>query len=159
MKTEPGFEMVISTCITRISAKSTFTGKSAIESGEKEMIDETFRQLKMSFPMLPEFNKAIIHKTTIAEEDTAYVETNKQYSMPMSTPDSDHIYYIGTHNGKSFYSFTSMESAATNALFALRTLEPKSKVAIKRDHKTVQNVIYLLFFMIMAYLLNRLIKR
>lgn len=159
MKPDPDSSLVISTCITRVHAKSTFTGKSAMESSEKEMIDETFRQLKISFPMLPEFNKAIVHKKTLTEEDTAYVETSKQYFMPMSTPNSGDIYYIGTHNGKSHYAFTSMESAVVNAMYALNVLEPDSKLRIKQDYKTVQNVIYLFFFLIVAVVLYILISR
>jgi len=159
MKPDPDSGLVISTCITRVHAKSKFTGKSAIESTEKELIDETFRQLKISFPMLPEFNKAIVHKKTLTEEDTAYVETSKQYFMPMSTPNSEHIYYIGTHNGKSHYAFTSMESAVVNAMYAINELEPNSKLCIKQDYKTVNNLIYLFFFIFIAVVLYILVSR
>ena len=79
--------------------------------------------------------------------------------MPMSTPDSGHVYYIGTHNGDSYYSFTSMESAVTNALFALRQLEPDTFFVIKKDEKTAQNVVYLLFFVVLALILYTLLRR
>jgi hypothetical protein len=159
MSPEPMSKLLISTCITRVNAKSTVTGKTAMESTEKEMVDEVFRQLKLSFPNLPDFNKAIVHKKTLQEEDTAYVETNKQYHMPMSTGDSAHIYYIGTHNGNTYYSFTSMESAVTNALFALRQLEPDTFFEIKKDEKTAQNVVYLLFFVVLAVILYTLSRK
>ena len=155
MSPEPMSNLVISTCITRINATSTATGKTAMESTEKEMVDEVFRQLRLSFPNLPDFNKAIVHKKTL-QEDTAYVETNKQHHMPMSTGDSAHVYYIGTHNGNSYYSFTSMESAVTNALFALRQLEPDTFFLIRKDEKTAQNVVYLLFFVVLVLILYTL---
>jgi hypothetical protein len=52
-----------------------------------------------------------------------------------------------------------MESAVTNALFALRQLEPDTFFEIKKDEKTAQNVVYLLFFVVLAVILYTLSRK
>uniref|UniRef100_A0A6C0KUJ5 Amine oxidase domain-containing protein n=1 Tax=viral metagenome TaxID=1070528 RepID=A0A6C0KUJ5_9ZZZZ len=153
MKVEDNYNFVISTCITRIYAKSSKTGKTAVESTQEEMIEEVFRQLRISFPQLPKYDKAIVHKTTLFEEDTAFVETANGSFIPMNEKD---IYYIGTQNGNSFYSFTSMESAVTNSLYALKKLDERfSSLNIRKSFTLIQilRFILLIIFLLIIILL------
>lgn len=157
MKPEENYSTVISTCITRVNSKSSKTGKTAIDCSEQEMKDEVFRQLKISFPNLPTYDRAFLHQTTFSEEDTAFVETAKGNFIDMKL--TENVYYIGTQNGNSFYSFTSMESAVTNALFALRKLESKLEhVRIRRKFSLIE-VLRLLLFIIILVILLIMIKR
>jgi hypothetical protein len=128
MKPEKSSKVVISLCITLQETKSSVTGKTAFESNEKELVDEAFRQLKISFPNIPVYSKAIINPTvsyspTVGwqEQDTAYSITSKQDFIDFYT-NFKNIFYIGTQNGNSSYNFTSMESAVTNALYALKKI-------------------------------------
>lgn len=157
MKAEENYSFVISTCITRINAKSSKTGKTALESTNEEMISEVFRQLKMSFPNLPMYDKAIIHKTTLSEEDTAFVETANGTFVPVKG--LENMYYIGPQNGNTHYSFTSMESAVTNALYALPYLDNKiQKQKNIRKTYTFVDVLHLFYLLIVLLIIILLIK-
>jgi hypothetical protein len=115
-------ETVISTCVTRQDVKSSVTGKTMQESNEEEIVSEVFRQLKISFPELPEYERAIVHPNVKnvngkwVEDDTAYVNTYKLKYISSFHPQIPGFYFVGTHNGYSYYNFTSMESAVTNAM-------------------------------------------
>ena len=122
MKPEEGYKTVISSCITFGEVKSKLLGKSPfelLENGEVDLvINEAFRQLSEALKINKNYDKAILKKKG---EDSAYVETNKQQFFRKYDYESE-IYYVGTQNGNSYYHFTSMESAVTNALFCLKDL-------------------------------------
>jgi len=158
MKPEKNYQLVISTCITRVNAKSKTIGKSAMESTDEEMINEVFRQLKISFPSLPPYDRAIIYQRTKTEEDTAFVETSSGSFIPMANEKLNNVFYIGTQNGNSYYSFTSMESAVTNALFALRKLDKKLKLLPIKKSFTLVDVLRLIFFIILILIIILLLK-
>jgi hypothetical protein len=125
---------VISTCVTIQDVKSEFTGKTANQTTNKdELIQEIFRQLKISFPELPIPTVSIMNPGVYYvdgkwfEKDTAYVETYFQEFIPPQNPTFNNLYFVGTQNGNSIYRFTSMESAVTNALATLHLLYPFTK--------------------------------
>lgn len=151
MKPEKESKLVISTCITKINEISSFTKKSALQSTEQELIDETFRQLKLSFPNLPIYDEAFVHKKTLSEEDSAFVFTKNATFLDMHI--KNHFYTVGTQNGKSFYSFTSMESAVTNALFALKILEKDYQHFYIKKAKTIVNLIQNISFLLILILI------
>ena len=105
-------QTLISAVVTKTDSISKLTGKTAKESTDEELISETFRQLQLN---LPETYKAIIYP--IQEE--AYVANinSYKYTIPFNSEDISNLYCVGTHNKKSFYNFTSLESAVTNAKF------------------------------------------
>ena len=139
MKPENGYKLVISTCITIQDFKSKFTHKTAQESNREELVSEVFRQLKASFPSLPNPDKSIIHpkisreNNQWVEQDTAYF---KQTFIQSHTKFAENIYYVGTQNGNSYYNFTSMESAVTNALFAVNKME-NVDICIRKPREVV----------------------
>lgn len=135
--------LMISTCITRPESISRVTGKTAYQSDEEEVKQEVFRQLKVSFPQLVDYDVALIHpkvsrKTNNIwqEEDTAYIKTYKHEFVNYKIPDIKGLYFVGTQNGNSFYNFTSLESAVTNALFYLRN-EEKLNITIEKPFELV----------------------
>ena len=147
MKVEKTSKLVISTCITIQDKKSSITNKTAMESDDNELIDEVFRQLKISFPNLPKYSEAIINPTT--DQDTAYATTHKQEFIDFRSSNPN-IFYVGTQNGNSAYSFTSMESAVSNALHALIHIEPclKNKITVEHPFELVMFVRYILIIII-----------
>ena len=159
MNAEPTSKLVISVCITFQNSKSSFTGKTAFESNEEELVAEIFRQLKISFPKLPFYSKAIINPTVTYdknnnkwhEEDTAYSITDKQDFIDFKSNDPN-IFFVGTQNGNSYYSFTSMESAISNALYALRQIEPKLKHSIEIKNSIDLVLIVRVFFFVLFIL-------
>lgn len=115
---------VISTCATFQDSKSRVTGKSVNESDEEEFKIEMFRQLKISFPELPIFDRAIIHPSVKRVDNSWMEDDNAFIGLDYINPKiSENLWYIGTQNGRSYYNFTTMESAVTNALFALNDIE------------------------------------
>lgn len=123
MKPEEDYKTLISSCITFGETKSKATGKTAFEMIEMNdtdgVVEETFRQLSESLNINVKYDRAIIRKKG---EDTAFVETKSQQFFKNYSCCDDSIYYIGTQNGNSYYRFTSMESAVTNALTCLKDL-------------------------------------
>jgi len=147
---------VFSTCITKQDTPSSITGKTMYQTEEQELIQEVFRQLKLSFPDLPNYDRAIIHpnvkriNNTWVEDDTAYVETDRYEFVKPSIPDLKGLYYVGTHNGNSYYNFTSMESAVTNSMNLLNSLSDfkNNKINVKKPYELIEHIRYM-FMLIM----------
>ena len=148
---------VISTCVTKQNSKSRFTNKTMHESNEKEIIEEVFRQLKLSFPDISMYNNALIHpnvkrvKDEWVEDDTAFVNTYKARYVKSSHPSVPGFYFVGTQNGLSYYNFTSMESAITNAMFFVKELEPERFKKLE-VHKPTE-LVHLLRIMLVVIIL------
>lgn len=161
MKPENDYDLVISTCVTFQDTPSYYNGKTANQCDENELITETFRQLKLSFPDLPPYDRVALYNKVSKQdgvwidEDTAFIQTPRNQTIPII--DVDQSYYIGTHNGKSIYSFTSMESAVTNALFAIHTLEKTSNIQIKYpiDIITIIRLTIIILLFIIVYTKSR----
>lgn len=120
---------VISIAITMINTKSLFNNKTPNECNEDELISETLRQLRLSYPLLPNPNISLLnplikrYNEEWFETDTAYVvSANKNTILPSKSIRFDNLYNVGTQNGNSGYYFTSIESAISNSLNLLRKL-------------------------------------
>jgi len=160
---------VITTCITIQDKKSSVTGKTMNESNEGELIAEVFRQLRISFPDLPIYNKAIIHPTVQyknnkwIEDDQAYVETYKSQFLPAISSVYENHYFVGTHNGRSYYRFTSMESAVTNAMYLLKNIrkDKMKEVSIKKPFELIVllRMIILVFIFVLCFYIIKYTKQ
>ena len=132
-------QTVISTCITFPENISKNIKKTAHECSIKEINDEILAQLRLSFPKLPMPDRMImspqVYKDTVKNKwvniDTAYVATNDNTVISNKSKLIKNLYNCGTHNGKSSYNFTSMESAVSNAIYLVNKLQPKLKIQIK----------------------------
>jgi hypothetical protein len=168
MKPNLNDNTVISTCVTIQTTKSSITGKTMNESNKEELIAEVFRQLKISFPDLPDYDKAILHPTVKyrdnkwVEDDQAYVETYKSEFIPAGSSVYENHYFVGTQNGRSYYRFTSMESAVTNALYLLKKIRSKELRTLKIEKPFELLVIFrlliLITFGIILYYFVRFVK-
>lgn len=152
---------VISTCIMYNDKKSLITGKTANESTIEELISEVFRQLKEAFGgiNIPQYTQAI--PNTIYKIDGVWYDKDKSFVV---TPDVkflsqksilyDNLYSVGTHNGDSYYSFTTFESAVTNSLSMLHKLIPHSSrdFPIKKP-QSLSNILRTVFIILILILI------
>ncbi len=69
----------------------------------------------------------MLHPSVTRQENT-WVEDDSAFMGVDYVPAniSKNLWYVGTQNGRSYYNFTSMESAVTNALFAVNEMESKN---------------------------------
>lgn len=148
---ETEYNFVISTCITKIDAKSSILGKSPLEIKDTNiLINEVFRQLKISFPELPNYDRAILN----TKIDNAFVKTYDTKFIDIDVYED--IYCVGTFNGHSPYSFTSMESAVSNAIYAVNVLE-NLNIPIRKS-LTLALVIRIVAIVIIVLLILALLK-
>ncbi len=129
---DPRSKIVMTVCITTTDVVSKVTGKTANQSNEQELINEVFRQLREPFPNLPKPTVVLLSPTVRKikgrwiDMDTAYVRTNNNQILEPQSPVFSNLYSLGTHNGTSFYNFTSLESAVSSALSLTHKLVPES---------------------------------
>jgi len=159
-------QMVITTAITFTDRKSTFTNKTANESDINEIQLEVLRQLRLSYPNLPNPDHIIISPQVYKDNnkwiniDTAYVTTNEYEFLPFNSINFKNLYNCGVHNGKSKYSFTSLESAVSNSLYLYNILEPHSKIKRKqKKYEQFTTYIHIAMFIIILNLVIIIIFR
>lgn len=149
---------VITCTVKMLDRKSSINGKTANECTEEELIHEVFRQLKQVQPDLPEASYSIISPGVYKKDgkwlshDTAYFYTKAGYKSSRSL--YNNLYWVGTHNGESVCSFTSMESAIENAINLLYEIEPETRnKVIIHSVITIKNVIRLIFIIMFFVLI------
>ncbi len=129
----PLSQTVISVCITIPNAYSSYIKKTPNQCNQNELIDEVFRQLKELFPNLSMPTVSLLSPGVYYKDgkwhtqDSSFVFTKYGY---LKQNNYKNLYNVGTYNGNSFYAFTSMESAVTNALYLLHELEPHTRQQI-----------------------------
>jgi len=132
---EPNSKTVLSTAVTLSNRKSPNNNKTADECNVNELVYEMFLQLKEAYPDLPNPTMAVIspgvkYNNVLKKwvsEDTAFIMTSNQAYLPFNNSKITNMYNLGTHNGKSFYKFTSLESAVSNAVVLSKLLYPELK--------------------------------
>jgi hypothetical protein len=147
--------------ITYVDIKSPFTGKTANQSSRVELISEVLRQLKTTLGNLPYPDVTIIEPNIVRNSnDTQWIWRSKayihtaQYPIPIKAKSDtlNNCWHVGTHNGRSAYSFTSMESATSNAVAVVKELltpiEFKNLHLNVRTSWTVRNYLSLLLFVV-----------
>jgi predicted NAD/FAD-dependent oxidoreductase len=162
---------LISTAVTITDKKSKYNGKTANECNKDEVIKEVLMQLKESYPDLPEPSASIMtpnnyfnnEDKTWDSKDNAFISSYKSYYIPFQSEIIKNLYNLGTHNGKSSYSFTSLESAISNSIALSHIFYPelKDKYKHKRGY-TLRDIILIIlliiFIGIVIYLITHFIK-
>lgn len=141
---------LISVGITKVDSPNE-KGLIARNSSDDILINETFNQLKIVYPDLPNWDSATIG-SRIGQE-TAYVQSASDPSfLPFAAYGINGLYNVGTQNGKSQYAFTSMETAVVNshalAHFLEPTLEKQYPIKIPWTLNEIIGVIILLILLI-----------
>jgi hypothetical protein len=139
---------VISTAVTFTDRKSDFTNKTANESTMDEIHTEVLRQLRLSYPDIPDPDYILTSpqvyndKDEWINSDTAFVSTpDKNKYLPFKSIIFNNLYTCGAHNGKSNYHFTSMETSIANALYLFNELEPNGNKREIKEYKQLTNFI------------------
>lgn len=159
---DPLSKTVITTAITMQDRISKNNGKTANQCTEEELKEEVYRQLKESFKNLERPTVSILSDGIYREGDkwdtidTAFMLSTSGYLKDMKY---NNLYNVGTHSGNSFYSFTAMESAVSNALYLALKLEPELKrnYVIKRGW-TLNDVFVIFLIVIFIFIIINYLK-
>lgn len=160
---DAGYSTVLSTAVSICDKNSRTTYKKANECSADELINEVHRQIKEGiFTNLPDDYKAIInpnnyydtYKNKWACRDNAYFNTYNEKYIPFYSS-INNVYNVGTHNGKSYMSYTTIESAVSNAMYLAGELYPEvsKNYRIYRGitGKNVLMVVILVLFVALYY--------
>jgi protoporphyrinogen oxidase len=155
---------VISTSITIPHVTSSRINKTANECTDKlELVEEVLYQLKQSFPNLPTPTVSILSPELSwsngkwESRDTAFVASSNQPNLDFNATFTDaddkkllrNLFTLGTHNGRSIYKFTSMESAVTNAVVLSHILYPELKRRFKIGYTFTTKSMILVFILLL----------
>lgn len=153
---EEGYKTVLSTAICKCDANSSFIYKTANECNKEELFAEVYRQIKGSmFPDLPSEYMAVLNPSNYYDvrknrwecTDDAYFNTIHTNVIPNGSESCKNVYNVGTHNGRSYTSYTCMESAISNGMALACILYPqlRSKYYLR---KTLRGKEYVMLIMI-----------
>lgn len=144
---------IITTCFTKVD-------DNLHKLNKEELIDEAFRQLKDTYNNIDEPDKKILY-SKIYRDDNKWKGSEDAYMMSYDNiyvdikTNINNLYTLGSHNGNAEYSFTSMESACSNAIY-MSNMFLDDKFNIKGLF-TLKKFIKKVIIIIMIYLLYRLI--
>jgi hypothetical protein len=148
---------VISACITKTTTPSKYLNKTPDECTKDELINEIFRQLKINLnePDLPYPDYALLSpklqkiNNKWITNDSAFIYTTKQFKNYKSETYKN-LYSVGTQNGNSKYTFTSIESATSNAISFINEIIPETKQKYYVKHIiTLNDVLGLVMILIL----------
>lgn len=119
----PSSKTVITTCLSYPDRPSKHTGLTVDQSDQKQLLAETFRQLKEIYPQLPQPTRTILSPGVYREagtnrwetKDSAFILSTAGFLTKQQSQTISNLYNLGPHNGHQRYDFTSMESSVTNA--------------------------------------------
>ena len=164
---EDGYSTVLSSAVSICNRNSNYTYKKANECTNDELIKEVHRQIKESiFNDLSDDYVAIVnpnnyynvHKNKWECKDNAYFNVYNEKYIPFESS-INNLYNLGTHNGKSYISYTTIESAVSNAIYLAGELYPEvnSKYTIYKGitGKNILMVIIIIIFVLLYYFLTR----
>ena len=136
----------------------------ANECNANELVDEMFLQLKEAYPSLPRPTVSIMSPVVKYDDknkkwismNTAFIMTSNKGYLPYQNNVIKNMYNLGTHNGKSYYKFTSLESAVSNAVVLSKELYPElnsSKYIRLTRSTSLSDVFDLIIIVIILYLI------
>jgi hypothetical protein len=163
---EDDSKTVISTAITISDRKSPNNNKTANECNAEELIKEIYLQLKESFGDLPIPTKVLFSPGVEYEyknkkwisKDTAYIMTSNKGYLPFKNNLVTNMYNLGTHNGKSLYKFTSLESAVSNSVALSKELYSINHINVSKT-TSISDVFRMFIMVIIIYLIYNVITR
>jgi hypothetical protein len=125
---------ILSVMVTQCDTRSSYNNKTANEcSDDNELIKEVYRQLRISYINYIDVEYyAIINPNNYYDdknkrwkcEDNAYYNAFAENYIGFKSNSIENLYNLGTHNGKSYIPFNSIESAISNGIALGRELYP-----------------------------------
>ena len=166
---EENSKTVISSAVTITDRKSKNNNKTANECNKEELIKEMMYQLRQSFPEIPEPSISLISPGVIYDEnekkwkslDTAFISNSKEGFLKYENNVIKNMYNLGTHNGNSYYKFTSMESAVSNSVALSKILykELNNKKYIELEKAIeISDIFDLVIIILIIYFIYIIIK-
>jgi hypothetical protein len=99
-----------------------------------------------------------VHKNKWECKDNAYFNVYNEKYIPFES-NINNLYNLGTHNGKSYISYTTIESAVSNAIYLAGEIYPEvqSKYTIYKGitGKNIVMVIIVIISVLLYYFLTR----
>jgi hypothetical protein len=160
---EKNSKTVISITLTRAESISKGINKTANECTFNEIANEVYLELKklfgdnFIFPTIALLSPGVKYDNSLKKwvsYDTAYISSAAYPFLPFKNDLISNMYNLGTHNGKSLYKFTSLESAVSNSVYLSKILYPElndPKYASKYDSITIEktttltDIIFIIF--------------
>lgn len=125
---------IISVMVTQTDTRSSYNNKTANECcDENELIKEVYRQLRISYINYIDVEYyAIINPNNYYDYekkrwkcyDNAYYNAFSENYIAFKSNSIENLYNLGTHNGKSYIPFNTIESAISNGIALGRELYP-----------------------------------
>jgi hypothetical protein len=138
-----------------LDRRSTVLGRAANEIPESDVVlREMFRQLRETYPDLPEPDVMLLSPTMYydqwwKERDSAFIKTVGGEYADSSVGGVAGLYQIGTQNGRSQFSYTTFESAVTNAMeWYNRTFEDK---VVIHNPVPLARVVWMVLILVVLY--------
>jgi predicted NAD/FAD-dependent oxidoreductase len=140
---EQNSKTVLSLALTRSEKVSKNIGKTANQCTFNEIVDQVYLELKVlygenfEYPTIALLSPGVKYDDILKKwisYDTAFINSANYESLNFKNNTVNNMYNLGTHNGKSLYKFTSLESAVSNAVYLSKILYPE----LTHDHDTIQ---------------------
>ena len=135
---------IISSVITISNKKSIELNKTALECSNQELKQQVFNVIKTAYDINIPYDMAIVNPI----QDTAFFKAVGESFIEFNTK-ANNLWMLGTQNGYSFYSATSMESACSNAIALYNKLE-NDNILIKRPLTILSLIIIILIIFIIS---------
>lgn len=156
---EQNSKTVISIALTRSEYKSKRLNKTANECTFNEIVQEVYLELKnlygesFVYPKIALLSPGVTYDKQVGKwisKDTAFINSAKFKPLPFKHKFIENMYNCGTHNGKSLYKFTSLESAVTNGVYLSNILYPELNFNLKIFKATTLRDIIILILIIIV---------
>jgi hypothetical protein len=160
-KVECDNNVVLTVAITVLDKESAHILKCANDCTYDELIREAYRQIKTSYLSKGEYACEYAYDGYINPNnyydsrnrewkciDNAYLNVIDEAYIPFRSSTIENLYTLGTHNGKSFVPFNSIESAVSNGISLGTELYPdvKKRYCIIRGYYGKDYLIILILF-------------
>lgn len=161
---ENNSKTVLSITLTRSEHFSKRLGKTANECSFNEITNEVYLELKklygenFEYPTIALLSPGVFYNNSLKKwisYDTAYISSAGHNPLNFKNEYIDNMYNVGTHNGKSLYKFTSLESAVSNAVYLSKILYPElndNSIIIEKSMALTQVIFIILICSIILYL-------
>ena len=159
---EKNSKTVLSITLTRSEHISKRLGKSANDCSFNEIVNEVYLELKelygesFEYPTIALLSPGVSYNNSVKKwisYDTAYINSANHKSLNFKNEYIDNMYNVGTHNGKSLYKFTSLESAVSNAVYLSKILYPELNNSIKIEQTITLTQVLFFIIVIVIFLL------
>lgn len=161
---EKNSKTVLSLALTRSENISKHIGKTAHECTFDEIVNEVYLELKEIYGVNFEYPKIAILSPGVkhvngkwVSYDTAFISSAMHTNLPFKNDFINNMYNVGTHNGKSLYKFTSLESAVSNSVYLSKVMYPELNdpkyITIEKTFSLSQVILFLFLFILLIIIL------